>query len=604
MQPEKGNYILMNMLFRISVIFIFLILSEGSFSQNTSMVDSIRNVLKSVNDDTSKIELLLNFAKKRDGQPVEGMMASREALALAEENGSQLHEARAYEEIALCHRKLGNYSDAVEASFRALKIYDQFEMFENTAAMQLQIGTHLMMDNDFSGSALYINQALETFRQRRDTINIALTLINLGENYRLKGNLDSALICFNECLHLNDVAIKDDQIQGYAVGNKGMVYAEQNQLADAVEALSMSVDILREFGDAYSFSVYQSELAKVYIKQGRRNVGEELLKSSLELAREEKLKEQIRDINKDLADFYEAEKAFETSLQHREQYEIYHDSLVNIDNVREIEKVKSQYYLDLKEADIQFLEQANRTKRNVLIMLSSGAVILLTLLFFLYRLQLSRKRAYQKVSEQKAIIEKREQEKALLLKELNHRVKNNLQMVSSMFSLQAGQLRGSPAADALISARRRIDALMLIHQKLYRENVDARIALSDYVRELIDSLVYSFDKTVNLHFDLAPVSLQIDSAIPLGIIINELITNSLKYAPGGKDAELSISVKQNEQTVSVIIADNGPGLPDNMDIQQTSSLGLKLVSSLVRQLHGEIKQTNDNGCRWEILLKP
>lgn len=602
MEPEKGNYILMNMLFRISVVFFFLMIPGGTFSQNSSVVDSIRKVLKGVSEDTSKIELLLDIAKNKDGQPVEGMMASREALLLAGKNGSLLQEARAYEEIALCHRKLGNYSDAVEASFRALKIYDQLEMKENTAAMQLQIGTHLVMDNDFAGSGLYINQALKTFRQRRDTLNIALTLVNLGENYRQKGNLDSALICFNECLHLNDVAIEDDQIRGYAVGNKGMVYAEQNRFEDAIGALTTSVDILTQLGDAYSVSVYQSELAKVYIKQGRRKVGEELLKASLEMAREEKLKEQIRDINKDLADFYEDEKAFEKSLQYRKRYEMYHDSLVNIENVRKIEQVKSQYYLDLKEADIQYLEQANRTKRNVLIMLSSGAVILLTLLFFLYRLQLSRKRAYQKVSEQKTIIEKREQEKALLLRELNHRVKNNLQMVSSMFSLQAGQLRGTPAADALISARRRIDALMLIHQKLYRENVDARIALSDYIRELIDSLVYSFDKKVNLHFDLAPVSLQLDSAIPLGIIINELITNSLKYAPGGKDAELTISVKQNQQTVSVIIADNGPGLPDGLDIQETSSLGLKLVSSLVRQLHGEIKQTNDNGCRWEIIL--
>ncbi len=591
----------MKVYFRFFILVGFFAYSVVCFSQNNGKSENIRELAGSDYDDSLKIQSLLKIARTTDGKPVDGLMAAREALALAEENDFLMQSAVAYQELALIYRKLGNYSKAIENSFSALKIFDKLKLSENLAAMQLQIGSHYVNDDNFERGIFYISQAMESFRERKDTFNIAITLVNLGETFRLKGELDKATACFKECLDLNK-SLKNEQIEGYAIGNLGMVYVEQDNFQDAIEALNASIKILNEMDDVYSVSVYQCELANVYIRLGNKEKGGQLLKSSLKMAQNQELKEQIRDISKDLADYYEQQKQYDRALYYQKQYAIYHDSLVNIDNVRRIEQVESGYWLDLKEADIRFLEQANRTQRNVVILLSGSALILLTMLFFLYRLQLSRKRAYQKVSEQKAIIEKREQEKALLLKELNHRVKNNLQMVSSMFSLQAGQLRGSPAVDALTAARRRIDALMLIHQKLYRENVDTHILLSDYIKELIDSLVYSFDKQVKIQFDLTPVSLQIDSAIPLGIVINELITNSLKYAPEGEEATLTVSVKQQEQTISVIIADNGPGLPQDLDIQKASSLGLKLVFSLIKQLHGGITQVNDNGCRWEIVL--
>jgi two-component sensor histidine kinase len=171
-----------------------------------------------------------------------------------------------------------------------------------------------------------------------------------------------------------------------------------------------------------------------------------------------------------------------------------------------------------------------------------------------------------------------------------------------MFALQAGQFRGEPAADALIAARRRIDALMLIHQKLYREDVDTHIKLSDYIRELTDNLIYGFGKEVHLTLELAEARLYIDFAIPLGIVINELLTNSLKYAFEGKTPSIYIALKEENHKLQLIIADNGPGFPEEQDIKASRSLGLKLVYSLIRQVHGELTHTNNNGCRWEIIL--
>ncbi|RCW39434.1 tetratricopeptide repeat protein [Marinilabilia salmonicolor] len=567
-------------------------------------VDSLRNLLSSTKNDSIRIRLFLKISSLHRGEPVEALNACRNALNIARGKELGLLEGLIWENISLAYRDLGNYSEAIESSFRALRIYDELNLPEKTASLELQIGSHFTAENNYPKAITYISQALNTFQQRKDTANVVLAMINLGETYRLAGNADSAAILFQECLELNQKLDNDniEIVKGYARGNLGMVYATQNKEEEAIELLKSAMEILGEMGDYYSTSVYQSELAQIYIRQGQKARGEGLLHDALQTAEREKLKEQIRDISKDLSLFYEQTGRYHDALELRKQYEVYHDSLVNIENVRKTEQLESQYWLDRKDADIRILEVENQSKRRTVIILSFGAAVLLILLSILYRLQILRKRAYKKVAEQKDIIEKREKEKALLLKELNHRVKNNLQMVSSMFSLQAAQFKGEPAADALVASRRRIDALMLIHQKLYREDVDTHIRLADYIKELVDNLVYGFGKEVDLHLDLSTAKLYIDLAIPLGIIINELLTNSLKYASGESKLRIDVALKEENDKLRLIIADNGPGIPEGFDFRKSRSLGMKLVHSLIRQLQGELTQTNDHGCRWELSM--
>ncbi|WP_291855276.1 tetratricopeptide repeat protein [Marinilabilia sp.] len=594
----------MNSLIRILVFFLLIVVNQSLILASTRIEEKIQQILLLTKSDSAKIRLLLDLSKEYDGQPTEAMLVARSALEVAENNNFYFIKGKIHEEIAIAYRRLGDYSRAIESSFKALEIYEKSDSLRIVAHLQLQIGSHFTAENNYPKAITYISQALKTFQQRKDTANVVLAMINLGETYRLDGNADSAAILFKQCLELNQKLKNDyvEMVKGYARGNLGMVYGTQNKEDEAIELLKSAMEILGEMNDYYSASVYQSELAQIYIRQGQKEQGEELLRDALQTAEREKLKEQIRDISKDLSRFYEETGRFQDALELRKQYEVYHDSLVNIENVRKTEQLESQYWLDRKDADIRILEVENQSKRRTVTVLSVSAFILLVLLSILYRLQILRKRAYKKVAEQKDIIEKREKEKALLLKELNHRVKNNLQMVSSMFSLQAAQFKGEPAADALVAARRRIDALMLIHQKLYREDVDTHIRLADYIKELVDNLVYGFGKEADLHLDLSSAKLYIDLAIPLGIIINELLTNSLKYASGESKLRIDVALKEENDKLRLIIADNGPGIPEGFDFRKSRSLGMKLVHSLIRQLQGELTQTNDNGCRWELLM--
>ncbi len=569
-------------------------------AQDKYLADSLKKVLVNCKNDSAKYRMLLTIAK--NDLPLNGLLYANKALQIAVRNKDSEEKALAYEHISICQRRLRNNNEAMEASLKALRIYDSLGMGNLTAKLQLQIGSHFTNDGNYQQGIYYIKQALANLREHKKKLNVMYALINLGETYRLMGVLDSAAIYFNESLALNKEQ-NNNRVQAYALGNLGMVHAQINELEQAKQELKESIILLKPMGDAYSVSVYQAELAKIYIKQDVFTEGEKLLLESLELAQDERLKEQIRDINNDLASIYEQKGMYKKALAFRKQYEIYQDSLVNIENVRKIEQLHSKYWLDKKETSIQFLEKENTNKRRQVLLLAVGVFLLIVLSVFLQYLNRQRKKAYRKVSEQNEIIEKREQEKAMLLKELNHRVKNNLQMVASLINLQAQQCTDENTSKALSATRNRIDTLILIHQKLYSENEDMQADLKNYISELVNNLIYGTTAKVKLALNLTSIYVHIDTLILLGLIINELVTNSLKYASEpDKDLEIDVSLIRTESHVYLTISDNGNGVHEGYEKEKAGSMGMKLVHSLIKQLKAELKYELKAGSVWTIIL--
>ena len=197
------------------------------------------------------------------------------------------------------------------------------------------------------------------------------------------------------------------------------------------------------------------------------------------------------------------------------------------------------------------------------------------------------------------------QEKEVLLKEIHHRVKNNLQIISSLLNLQADYLKDNQAIEIFKVSQNRIESMALIHEKLYQSKDLAKINFADYIQELATSLFCSYEVNLNaitLKMNIEDVILGIDSAIPCGLIINELIVNSLKHAfPEGKQGEISINFcSKNANEFELVVSDTGIGLPKDLNLQNTKSLGLQLVNALTNQLEGHIKIIKDSGLKISI----
>ncbi len=198
-------------------------------------------------------------------------------------------------------------------------------------------------------------------------------------------------------------------------------------------------------------------------------------------------------------------------------------------------------------------------------------------------------------------------EKEVLLKEIHHRVKNNLQIISSLLDLQANYVKDKEAVNVLQESQNRVKSMAMIHEMLYQSIDLVTIDFSEYIRNLVNDLFYAYGAKSNIKpiIDVEQVFLNIETAIPCGLIISELVSNSLKYAfPANKAGELSVNINSHNEEFELTICDNGIGLPENIDFKDvTTSLGLRLVNMLVNQLDGSIELDKTEGTKFQIKFK-
>ncbi len=209
-------------------------------------------------------------------------------------------------------------------------------------------------------------------------------------------------------------------------------------------------------------------------------------------------------------------------------------------------------------------------------------------------------------------IERSLAEKETLLKEIHHRVKNNLQIVSSLLTLQANQQADTLARTVLLESAHRVISMALIHEQMYGVTSLDRIDLGAYASRLVDYLRAALAPATRVRVVASDVRVTLDIAVPLGLILNELVTNAFKYggpqsapesaprASGGDDWDIAVTIGEQADMIFVEVSDHGPGLTESFNPRQSSSLGLQIIASLARQLRGTLTATNDQGahCRF------
>lgn len=207
--------------------------------------------------------------------------------------------------------------------------------------------------------------------------------------------------------------------------------------------------------------------------------------------------------------------------------------------------------------------------------------------------------------EQELKLQRSLKEKEVLLKEVHHRVKNNMQVISSILNLQSSYIKDPEAVEMLRESQDRIKSMSFIHESLYQSKDLSHVNFTEYVRNLVNNLFRTYGINISgleLKYELDEVALNIDTAIPCGLVINELISNALKYAFKGRDkGELKVVLKRiDDKKLKLVVSDDGVGFPDDIDYRDTESLGLQLVVTLVGQIKGQVDLDNKNGTKFTI----
>lgn len=217
----------------------------------------------------------------------------------------------------------------------------------------------------------------------------------------------------------------------------------------------------------------------------------------------------------------------------------------------------------------------------------------------------------QEIAERKQAEEKIKaslEEKEILLKEIHNRVRNNLQVTSSLLALQSALIKDKESAHIYRECQDRLKTMVLAHEKIYRSEDLAKIDFKKYIIALARTLFYSYGadtEKIALKIDIEDIFLDIDTAIPCGLIINEFVTNSLKHAfPEGREGEIEISLHHtDEDRLELKIRNNGIDLPEDFDFRNAKSIGLQMVNILMNQLHGEVKLKKGEGAEFQILFR-
>lgn len=333
---------------------------------------------------------------------------------------------------------------------------------------------------------------------------------------------------------------------------------------------------------------------------------------------------------------------YDLALMHFETYQQMSDSLSGVQKTIQIQELQLKYSIEEKDKDIrlqttniQLLTKENqvqhaqvtqaRTVRNMMI---AGILLLLLIIGLVYnRYRLKQQKNLQLESKQEEITAKNRQleinqqeitaknyelqrlldENEWLLREVHHRVKNNLQVIMSLLKSQVAFLRDEGALKVVLESQHRIYAMSLIHQKLYKSNDAFNIGMPEYIGDLVEYLRYSFEVSGKVSFDLHVQSLNLDvnQAIPVGLILNEIITNSFKYAfPWSDNDRITVQLTaSNERWITLFIADNGRGLPDGLDPAQVKSFGMQLIAGLSEDLGGFLTIDGHQGTAYRIQFR-
>lgn len=302
-----------------------------------------------------------------------------------------------------------------------------------------------------------------------------------------------------------------------------------------------------------------------------------------------------------------------SAISHYKQYTRLLDSNFRVTKVRQAEELQVLYETQEKQSQISLLNQQAKLEKSNLkqarlvknLILAAGIAVLI-IAGLLYRQNRLKQKNNKVITENnKEITSKNEQLRQLLndrewlLKEIHHRVKNNLQMATSLLIAQSSYLTNDAAVRAVKDSLRRLEAMSLIHQKLYQTENISTIAIPGYINELVRYLQQSFDTGNRIVFEqnIEPLNIDVSQAIPLGLIINESIINAIKYAfPNLQKGIVSINLQTDGADHLLLkISDNGSGLPAGFDIMKHNSLGLDLMQGLTRQLKGSFHIESNKG---------
>jgi two-component sensor histidine kinase len=573
----------MNKLF----LFIILFITQQALSQT----------------DTAKINALNKRSENLSKVDVDSSSyLAQEALNLAQQANFKRGIAAATKNLAICNYVNGKSDIAIKQFIEAIKLFEELKDINELAHCYSQMGIAYYLQYQYDNALKYYDKSIELYKKTTNKKDLAGVYINQGISYTYVKKMDLAEINYNEALKIYQ-EINYEPGFAPAYNSLAKIYYAKKEYAKAISYYKLAEQYSLKSNNKYHLITNYNSLATCYKELKEYETAKAYSEKSIAISKEVGSVERELFCHETMADILFSMGDYKNAYASFQNYASLKDTLFNQDKNDAIAEMQAKFDVEknqqkVKEIELQKkIDDEANTKQRLLFMVVI-VVILISLVFTI--LLFRNKQKVNSLLEQKnAAIQANLEQKEVMMSEIHHRVKNNLQMVSSILDLQARDLTDEKSMRVIEDSLSRINAISLIHQRLYQSDNIRGIKINTYLQELAFDILKNFSSSVTttpiqLTCKVADLNMDLESAIPIGLITAELITNACKYAfLSIEKPEITITLNKQQDALVLIVTDNGVGKQAAVN-ESGTSFGTKLIKSLSRKLRAEIIEDTSN----------
>ncbi|WP_286853354.1 histidine kinase dimerization/phosphoacceptor domain -containing protein [Xanthomarina sp.] len=507
-------------------------------------------------------------------------------------------QATTYFKIAWVHKRRGNIEQALKLDLEALKLMEVIQDNTGIAGAYSRISEDLNKQGRHNEALEYALKTIEISKKNKLNTELVYAYTSAGDTHMYLGSYQKAYNYFNDALLL----AYQQNVSTYDLINF------RNNKANALKRMGKHQEAKIEYETALAKAKeIEYENAKYVITA---NLGEInlLLGNYNDALKYQLLTVNLQESNGDVSNLtenyehvstiYEKLGNYPKALEYQKKARVMRDSTAAIESDKVMSNLLTKYETEKKEETIKVQKaKISQQQKTQILYITIAALLTFSLIGMFSSMRNIRKKR-KKLQVLNLELETKNKQNELLLKEIHHRVKNNLELVKSLISLQSAQLEDSATKDAMIASQNRVQSMGIIHQKLYQGENLGSIEMKDYFINLSEGILDTFNSEDQIKIECAmeQLELDVDTAVPIGLIVNELLTNALKYAfPENQKGNIQISLlKDKPDTLTLKVVDNGIGKTQGIAPKGTG-FGSQLIKLLTKQLNGEMKEESHNG---------
>lgn len=527
---------------------------------------------------------------------------SSKALRLSKSIDYRSGEAFACMNLAIANDIKGNAKVAITYFQRAIHLFQLENDMENLSYCYSQLGICYFSKYQYENADYYHQKAVDLCKKLHLEEDLANALVNQGITFTYQNKSREAEANFKQAIELYK---KNNWLDGLgaAYNSLGKIYYDEKNFQKAIRYFERASINFKEYNNDYNLESSYLGLANCYFDLKQYNLTKEYALKALRLSQEIGAKEREIFAHEVLSRVYFAEGDYKKAYHSLNNYTILSDTIFTQEKSDALAEMQARFEVE----EIKLREQAQKENHYwQLVILAVIIFIVLLVSVFLFFLFRNKKRINKLLEQKYEMTQSNLEQKEFMMGEIHHRVKNNLQMIHAILDLQARDLKDPESVALIEDSLNRINAISMIHKKLYQSDNIRAVRIDSYLDELVSDLIHHFTHEVNKKIDFVSecegLNLDIETALPLGLIVAELVTNSCKYAFDGRDeAQIRLVLREEEEHLLVIVSDNGKG---KAATGSDTNFGTKLIRSLSRKLKAELSEvTSDYGFSTTLIIR-